>query len=220
MVSPITIDLELRHDSADAHLDSIPWLIKQFNCKVIAEIGVERGALAKQVFEDCDGIIREYYLIDPWRPYDAPLGTYFSQDKFKDYACWDDLALHVYGQFMDKARIIRLPSVFAAKLFADSGLDLVFIDANHTRESVAEDIEAWLPKLKQAGILAGHDYDNKLFPGVREAVESCFPKEILEVLPGMVWYIEIAKAGRYRRSQGRKGDDIVAPIKSSPNFQE
>jgi len=186
------LDLKLRHDPADAHLDSVPWLVKQFKCEVIVEVGVERGALTKQVFADCDGIIREYYLIDPWRPYDAPPGTYFSQDKFKNFTYWDDFALHVYRQFMDRARIIRLPSILAARLFADNSLDLVFIDANHTRESVTEDNRAWLPKLKETGILSGHDYENPAFPGVKSALKDCFSLDVVKVLPGMVWYVKVA----------------------------
>jgi hypothetical protein len=53
---------------------------------------------------------------------------------------------------------IKMTSVEAAALYEDASLDFVFIDADHTYEGVKQDIIAWLPKLKNGGILAGHDY--------------------------------------------------------------
>lgn len=67
---------------------------------------------------------------------------------------------------------IRLPSAEAAKTYADNSLDFVFIDADHEYESVKEDIEAWLPKVKIGGTLAGHDYEGPWWPGVAKAVHE------------------------------------------------
>lgn len=69
----------------------------------------------------------------------------------------------------------RMDSVEAARLFADGSVDCVFIDADHSYESVRADILAWLPKIRPAyeghhgGTLAGHDYDRE---GVRRAVRE------------------------------------------------
>jgi hypothetical protein len=68
---------------------------------------------------------------------------------------------------------IRKTSVEGAKEFKDNSVDIVFIDACHSYECVKEDIEAWLPKIKKGGIMAGHDYywgDN----GVKKAVDERF----------------------------------------------
>ena len=51
---------------------------------------------------------------------------------------------------------LRMESLQAAKLYEDSSLDFVFIDAAHDYENVFADISAWYPKVK--GIIAGHDY--------------------------------------------------------------
>ena len=65
-------------------------------------------------------------------------------------------------------------SAKTAKRYADGSLDFVFIDADHTYESVKKDIEAWLPKIKSSGVLAGHDYQCKKHPGVAKAVDEKF----------------------------------------------
>jgi predicted O-methyltransferase YrrM len=71
---------------------------------------------------------------------------------------------------------IRAKSLDAVNLFADNSLDFVFIDASHEYEDVKNDILAWYPKVRNGGILAGHDYfDNGcVFPGVYKAVNEVF----------------------------------------------
>ncbi len=64
-------------------------------------------------------------------------------------------------------RAIRKESVVAAADYADSSLDFVFLDASHDVENVYADIQAWRPKLKADGVLAG---DDAAFMGVREAL--------------------------------------------------
>ena len=39
-----------------------------------------------------------------------------------------------------------------------SKFDLVYIDASHWYDDVVNDINTWLPKIKNGGYLAGHDY--------------------------------------------------------------
>lgn len=73
---------------------------------------------------------------------------------------------------------IKLASLDAVKNFEDKSLDFVFIDASHEYEDVKNDIIAWLPKVKEGGILAGHDYyigEQDYFPGVKKAVNECLP---------------------------------------------
>ncbi len=44
-----------------------------------------------------------------------------------------------------------------APQFNDQSLDMVYIDGNHSYESVKEDIRLWMPKVKPGGWVTGHD---------------------------------------------------------------
>ena len=72
---------------------------------------------------------------------------------------------------MTKLNIIRDLSVNASKRFNDNSLDFIFIDAAHDYKSVKADIDAWLPKIKPGGIIAGHDLHAE---GVKQAVIESF----------------------------------------------
>jgi glycosyltransferase involved in cell wall biosynthesis/Flp pilus assembly protein TadD len=78
----------------------------------------------------------------------------------------------------------------AAEQFADGSLDVVFIDASHNYESVKRDIRAWRPKVRPGGILAGHDYSNPDWPGVKRAVDNCL-SDVPVRSWGSCWYAEI-----------------------------
>jgi len=80
--------------------------------------------------------------------------------------------------------VIDKPSEEAAKLVADDSLALIFIDADHTYDSVSQDISFWLPKLKAGGIIAGHDF--MYSPGVRQAVIEWFEGKF--TVDGNIWY--------------------------------
>ena len=64
---------------------------------------------------------------------------------------------------------IRMTSVEASTLYPDVSLDWVFLDAGHEYGSVVEDITHWLPKVKQGGILSGHDWSH---PDIQRALQD------------------------------------------------
>lgn len=81
-------------------------------------------------------------------------------------------------QLQNYAFPIKLSSRVAHKLFADNSIDFLFIDAEHTYEGVSADIDLWLPKVREGGVIAGHDYD---WDGVRKAVNEKFDHQSIVV---------------------------------------
>lgn len=75
-----------------------------------------------------------------------------------------------------QVELLQTTSVRAARALSDEKFDLVYIDGNHSYESVKEDIAAWLPLVKSGGWIAGHDYNSIEFPGCVRAVDEAFGK--------------------------------------------
>lgn len=94
----------------------------------------------------------------------------------------------------DIVKMLHMDSISASQHFADNSLDFVFIDGSHLYEAVLADINAWLPKVKTGGIIAGHDIDGpEEFNGVRQAVEEVFGKDFDVVNPD--WASWLHKVG-------------------------
>jgi cephalosporin hydroxylase len=78
------------------------------------------------------------------------------------------------GLLGNKIFHLQLPSLEAAQLLETKPpKDVIFLDADHTYESVAADIQAWWPQLRPGGLMCGHDYgEASFFPGVDLAVNE------------------------------------------------
>ncbi len=85
------------------------------------------------------------------------------------------LALAREGGLENFIRYYGTRAEFVVADIPDASIDFLFIDADHNEDWMRQAIAAWLPKLKPRGVLAGHDYVSKEFPGVRLAVEALLP---------------------------------------------
>jgi predicted O-methyltransferase YrrM/glycosyltransferase involved in cell wall biosynthesis len=70
------------------------------------------------------------------------------------------------------ATIVKAHSVEAALQVPDGSLDFVYIDAAHDFDNVLLDLILWSRKVKQGGVVAGHDYDRPHKRGVVPAVDA------------------------------------------------
>lgn len=106
---------------------------------------------------------------------------------------------HVYHRALDRLarfgrrfELIRETSAQAAKQVANGSLDFVYIDADHCFDAVVNDLGTWFDKVREGGIIAGHDYDNPELPGVQQAVDGFFQRMNWTVHhPGdCVWWVQ------------------------------
>jgi len=132
------------------------------NHPVCAEIGVHQGFFAKKIHEILSPSI--LYLIDPFKrgkDKNSPLETYTGLlDGWPTaYSNEDDLR-YVKNVFCDNPEVIikQAFSYDAVSRFPDDYFDFIYIDATHVYESVKADLNMFLPKLKQDGLMCGHDY--------------------------------------------------------------
>ena len=113
---------------------------------------------------------------------DKPI-TFYTVDHFKGSAehnnladlyveAWNNLAPLAKAS-KARVRVWSIDSITASKNFKDNTLDFVFIDGSHDYDSVVADINAWFPKVKKGGILAGDDYVD-VWPDVIRAVNEEF----------------------------------------------
>jgi glycosyltransferase involved in cell wall biosynthesis len=114
----------------------------------------------------------EFYCVDTWE------GSVEHEQYGIDTSNLYDIFLDNMSPLRKYYKGIRARSLQAVKQFEDNSLDFVFIDASHEYEDVKDDIIAWLPKIKNGGIISGHDYLNQDFPGVERAVHEIFGNAI------------------------------------------
>ena len=132
---------------------------------------VELGAwLGKSSSYLCDKATHQNItIIDTWKGSPNELTT---THKLATQVDIYDLFIENMGERKYKA--IRATSKAASKKFKNESLDVVFIDLTHTYESVKEDIQLWLPKVKKGGYIAGDDYHEN-WKGVIQAVDELLP---------------------------------------------
>jgi predicted O-methyltransferase YrrM len=118
------------------------------------------------------GIFDKVYAIDPW----------FDQERH-------DIFLKNSKIYPDIITPMKMVSREAAANWSNGDVDTIYIDANHNYEYVLSDIDSWSKKVKKGGIIAGHDYSKKRWPGVYAAVNECFESQKIKVFCDTSWAV-------------------------------
>ena len=155
-----------------------------------AEIGVFHGKTSAKLLQRNDLML---FMVDHWRGFSAD-GKVIANDKQQEINLKTAIEKTEFAK--DRRNIMRKESSEAAKEIDANSLDFVFIDANHSYESVLDDIRHWMPKLKLGGLLCGHDYANhEIEQGneVKKAVDEVvkFYGWILELAPDFTWFCRV-----------------------------
>ena len=159
-----------------------------------AEVGVYSGTLSRFIYARWLG--NKLHLVDRWK---ETVGYHDICNQAQDIQ--DKLREQVYEIFNgnDDVNIIHAESLDAAKQFEDGQLDWVYIDADHSYKAVKADIEAWYPKVRTGGLVAGDDYIDSISEigtfGVKSAVDEFVAKNGYELKlsadkknPNRSWY--------------------------------
>jgi hypothetical protein len=117
--------------------------------------------------------IKSLYLVDPYVPF-----TSFVKGRKEPLAKHEEYMGEMLKRITphgDKVLFLRKPSLDAANEIPNE-LDFVYIDGNHSYDSVMEDITTYYPKVRNGGIIGGHDYLSVYQPNLTKAVDD-FAKE-------------------------------------------
>lgn len=160
--------------------------------KTGVEVGVYKGALSSRLLAHNARMF--LHLVDPWteaKPDDSYMTTddTIARGSQEQHDSAMRKALEAVKPFQGRYKVHRMTSYEASKLFIDESIDFVFIDGDHSYEGCSLDIRSWFPKLKQGGLLSGHDYrDDKNF-GVKRAVHEFLGDRELRLGLNYTWFI-------------------------------
>lgn len=112
---------------------------------IVAEIGVDEGEFSQSIFD----IVQpdRLHLIDVWETDRYHDGKFKKvQDTFSSEIEDGDVQIH------------RKLSTEAVKDFEDKYFDWIYIDTDHSYETTRDELRLYASKVKDGGIIAGHDY--------------------------------------------------------------
>ncbi|NVK53925.1 MAG: class I SAM-dependent methyltransferase [Flavobacteriaceae bacterium] len=112
---------------------------------VVAELGVDHGDFSQKILEICQPF--KLHLVDVWKSERYP----------------EKLFHEVGKKFQSEIKngiveINRGLSTVVVNQFPDKYFDWIYIDTAHTYSVTKAELETYLPKMKQGGIIAGHDF--------------------------------------------------------------
>lgn len=141
---------------------------------ISAEIGVNRGDFSQRILSYAQP--KQLHLIDMWdsERYHAGLMTHV-QSRFQPQIADGDIQIH------------RGHSLEILRTFPDHYFDWVYLDTDHSYTTTAQELILCSRKVKQGGIIAGHDYVTgdwkmRLRYGVVEAVNEFCVKNDWEMI--------------------------------------
>ena len=132
---------------------------------ITLEVGVDYGYFSEMLFE----VIQpsEMHLLDPWET--NHLGPRYKKNHMNNVP-----TAHSSPQSLENIRDKYEKEIKEGRVFTYQGysfglygefkdlyFDLIYIDGCHLYESVKNDIKNFLPKIKNGGVLSGHDYATK-----------------------------------------------------------
>ena len=154
--------------------DLVEHFQDQTHLKKMIEIGSYMGE--STFLFGCSGVFDEINAIDPHEgdePFNNDFDTTWEQVKkefkintrnFENIKHWKNFSEDIANKFNDD-------------------IDFIYIDANHSYESVKKDLQLYKPKIKTNGVIGGHDYVEP-WTGVIQAVDEIIGKPDMVYIDG------------------------------------
>ena len=155
---------------------AFPAVLNKLGLKRGAEVGVAFGGHSEAILQTTG--VEKLYAVDSYQhrsEYDDPMNL--PQPVFDRLYQRTGQRL---GAFGDRVTQVRLDSVEAARQINEP-LRFVYIDGDHSYQGIRADLEAWFPLIREGGIIAGHDYGQPAFPGVKAVADHFFKRFGLSV---------------------------------------
>ena len=169
------VDLNNKHLNNAILLENRRELLKRLPKNgVVAELGVNKGDFSKIILDLAEP--RKLHLIDFWG------------SKRYNQQIRRNVEMRFSEKIINKSVEINLGfSTEVVSLFPDNYFDWIYIDTDHSYKTTIKELEFYREKLKDNGIIAGHDYitgywDGVVRYGVIEAVHEFCQKYNWEII--------------------------------------
>jgi hypothetical protein len=151
---PIIFSTPRRLARVSAWREHIPFgmlLVDLLRPRMLVELGTHWGNSYCGFCQAVDElhVSTECYAVDTWAG-DEQTGEY-GPDVLADLRGHHD---PLYERF---SRLVQSTFDEARDYFADNSIDLLHVDGLHTYEAVKHDVESWLPKVSDRGVVLLHD---------------------------------------------------------------
>lgn len=145
----------------------LEWLAKTANkSRKILEIGSYKGRSTVAMLDNSTAIVA---CVDPFD------GIYFDKDSnpvnYIRRDAYDDFVKNI-SKHHDRVIVYRCRSENLR--LSTIRFDFIFIDGDHRYNAAQHDIKLAERLIQQGGIIAGHDYDRRDWPGVTKAVNEYY----------------------------------------------
>lgn len=130
--------------------EGLAKLFAELDFKTGAEIGVREGEFSEVLCKNNPEL--KLFGVDPFTAYSG-YGENIGGESFDEHHRVAKIRLSPYNFYF-----VKKFSQAVLRDFEDESLDFVYIDGNHDFENCTNDIVGWSTKVKQGGIISGHDY--------------------------------------------------------------
>lgn len=136
----------------------IKKLIEQYNTKTFIEVGLGTPGLSTSILYNFQNI--DIIGIDTKK---------------------NDIYYNLEKEFNDRFKFENGKSIDILNQLKNNSIDMIYIDGSHIYNDVISDLEISIQKIKLGGIISGHDYGNKKWTGVKQAVNEIISKYKLKL---------------------------------------